>query len=257
MAATAAGAALTEGHRLAQVRIAAETVRAVRATWPLLDPTNIDATLDRWLRATVPLVQRQARRSAALSGEYLRSFRAVELSISDYEPLIAQPASPTRIAASLTVTGPVAIKQQMLRLVALDEAVQTAESMAVGSAMRHALNGGRDTISRSVEADQAAHGLARVTSLDPCWFCAMLASRGPAYKHDSFSQSDPRFTGPGDHKVHDNCGCSLEPIYHRDAAWPGRSREFESLWLTTAKGLAPNEARRAFRQAYEERSPSS
>lgn len=253
MAATEAGRLLTEGHRLAQLRIAAETVQLMRSTWALLDPFDLDATTPRWLDVSTRLLVRQHARSAAMSAQYLRSFRAVELSISDFSPLLADPLNPARAATSLTVTGPVAIKQQMSRSVPLTQAVATAEAMSAGAAMRHALNGGRTTLLTNVERDRAALGHVRVTDSDPCFFCAMLASRGPVYKDGSFARSDPRFTGPGEAKVHDDCGCTIEPVYRPDAEWPGRAREFADLWAETARGLPAGEARREFRRAYEAR----
>src|SRR5690606_32229579 len=127
-------------------------------------------------------------------------------------------------------TGPVSVKQQMRRLVALQTAARTAEAGSAAAAMRHALNGGREAIIRSVNADRLALGHARATSGNPCSFCAMLASRGPVFKDDGFDRSDPRFSGPGEAKVHDNCTCSLEPVYHRDTGWPPGSERYRDLW---------------------------
>jgi len=97
----------------------------------------------------------------------------------------------------------------------------------------------------------------RVTDADPCYFCAMLASRGPVYDEDSFDDSNPRFFGPGDYKVHDHCNCTLEPLYYSDAKAAGRAEEFEALWRTSGATKSGREAIREFRRAYEGRLTNS
>jgi len=73
----------------------------------------------------------------------------------------------------------------------------------LGTATRLVLDGGRRTLVESIRADPRAEGWQRVTSGSPCAFCAMVASRGPAYA----SERAARF------EAHDHCGCSAEPYY--------------------------------------------
>lgn len=220
MASSPSAAALTEGHRLAQARIAAQTVRLMRSAWPLLDPTNLDGTMARWLRVTVPLVSRQSAMSARLAAQYLTAFRAIELGLAGgtYTPVVAV-ADTAAITTSLTVTGPVRIKDQMRRFVPFVRALTTAEAASASAGLRHALNGGRSTILDNVRRDRLALGWARVTSGDPCAFCAMLASRGPVYGEET-----------ADFQAHDSCSCTAEPVYSRDAAWPPGSERYRDLW---------------------------
>lgn len=234
MASSPSAAALTEGHRLAQARIGAQTVRLMRSAWPLLDPSDLDGSMARWLRVSVPLVSRQSAMSARLAAQYLRAFRALELGLSDYVPIVVT-SDTTAITTSLTVTGPVRIKEQARRAVPFIRALSVAEAASASSALRHALNGGRSTITESVRADRSALGWARVTSGDPCHFCAMLASRGPVFKGESFDASDPRFSGSGEAKVHDNCSCGIEPVYRRDTGWPPGSERYRDLWREAKK----------------------
>lgn len=219
MASSPSAAALTEGHRLAQARIGAQTVRLMRSTWPLLDPSDLDGTIDRWLRVSVPLVSRQRAMSARLAAQYLTAFRTLELGLAGpYSPVVAE-ADPAAIATSLTVTGPVRLKEQIRRAVPFVRALSVAEAAAAASALRHSLDGGRSTITESVRADRSALGWARVTSGDPCAFCAMLASRGPVYGEDT-----------ADFQAHDSCSCTAEPVYRRDAEWPAGGRHYQELW---------------------------
>lgn len=155
---------------------------------------------------------------------------------------------------SLTVTGPVNQKSKAARgkpgQVARDESFTEAS----GAATRHVLTGGRQSLLTLIENDTRAIGWIRVTDGDPCSFCAMLASRGAVYKEDSFSQSDPRFTGPGEFKVHDSCACTMEVVYSRQAAWPGRGDEFYRMWRDNIEGrFSGKDARNAWRRLYEQR----
>lgn len=155
---------------------------------------------------------------------------------------------------SLTVTGPVGQKSKAARGKPLQRARDESFVEASGAATRHVLTGGRQSLLTLVEGDMKAIGWIRVTDGDPCSFCAMLASRGAVYKKDSFSRSDPRFTGPGEFKVHDSCACTMEIVYSRQAAWPGRGDEFYRMWRDNIEGrYSGRDARNAWRRLYEQR----
>ncbi len=125
---------------------------------------------------------------------------------------------------------------------------QKIAASATRAGMRHVSNGGRDAMDEVIRQDKRVVGYVRVTRDNPCFFCAMLASRGPVYEDQSFADSDPRFQGPGDQKVHDGCGCSLVPLYSREnPEFLARTREFEDLWKQTGSLIK-------FRQAFEGRS---
>lgn len=155
---------------------------------------------------------------------------------------------------SLTVTGPVSQKSKAGRGKPLQLARDESFVEAAGAATRHVLTGGRQSLLTLVEGDMRAIGWIRVTDGDPCSFCAMLASRGAVYKNDSFSQADPRFSGPGEFKVHDSCACTMEVVYSRQAAWPGRGDEFYRMWRDNIEGRYSGQAaRNAWRRLYEQR----
>lgn len=238
MASTAAGRRLTEAHRLAQARVGVGTVLLMRSIWPLLDLTALDATTERWLSAAEPIINTQRRRSAALAGDYYRSFRAIEAGSADVDVILEGPVDPAAVRTSLRVTGPVSIKQQMLAGLTLARASDISQATSAGAAMRHALNAGRDTLANTIVADEAAIGWARVTSGSPCWFCAMLASRGPVYSADSV-----------DFEAHDNCSCSIEPVFRRRSSWPPGSQRWRDLW-DQAKA-EPGDTSRNFRRLVE------
>lgn len=246
MASSPQAARLTEAHRLAQARLAATVVRQMLTTWGALDPQAIDATVARWLQVTLPIVRAQHQASSTLAATYLTQFRALELGASSgFVP--ALPTLDQRAATtSLLVTGPYRLKSATGALPGIVEnpaafrtLVRTAAASSARSGMRHALAGGRDTITDSVHSDRSALGFARATSGAPCAFCAMLASRGPVYRDEDTAGFQP----------HDGCACQPEPVYRADTDWPSGAREYRTLWDEATAGESGEDALNAFRRA--------
>jgi hypothetical protein len=227
--------ALADAHRLTQQKLGIQTIRLLHTAFPLLDIQNLDATTGRWLEATVNLVRVQHLRSARMAGDYLTAARALDLGVdSPLVPVLAI-ADIEQITTSLRVTGPIRARElggAGRTLTEIRQAVFTASSRA---GMRHALAGGRNTITGTTARDRKG-GWARVTSGDPCAFCAMLASRGPVY-----SQATVRF------RAHDGCSCSAMAVYNRRDGWTGQARGYRDLWNDVATGAT--DPLNAFRRA--------
>ena len=220
MAADPRAARLTETHRQTQARLSAALTAQVLAAWALLDPDDLDSTTEPWLRVMRPLVVAARRQSAALAATYLTTFRALELgTLTGARTVLADAVDPKALATSLIVTGPVAIRAAR-HAGRLTTAVENAQAGVARAAMRHALNGGRETITASVEADPQARGWARATSGKTCAFCSMLAGRGAVYKGEDTA----------DFKSHDGCNCSAEPVYRKDAPLPAGSARHAELY---------------------------
>lgn len=192
-----AAARLTESHRLAQARLGRGVVQRMSGLWELLDVTDLDGTTARWLRAALPLIQSQYEASAELAAAYLRTLRSIEA--PNLPPLRLPPPAfvPAQAATSLTVTGPVAVKSATARGLVLADASDLGLARSAASAMRHALNGGRDTI----RSDSQATGWTRALSGDPCEFCQGLADDAAA------GDDSAAFV------THDGCGCEPVPVY--------------------------------------------
>lgn len=199
MATTLQARRLTEAHRLAQARIGVQTVAAMAAIWPLLDPGDIDATLRRWLTAAVPIIQAQRATSARLAADYLATFKALELGTARIPTALAGSASVEALTTSLLVTGPYRLRKALSIATPLERASSLAEASSSASSMRWALNAGRDTIIKTVEADPRAKGYVRVTSGNACAFCEDLAGKELT--------TDEAFP------AHDGCACSAEPLF--------------------------------------------
>lgn len=267
MAITAQAAALTAAYQVEQNKNGALAAYVVAQLWiRSIDPDNISGSAAELLARLIPLLVKRHDYSSATARRYYQAFRKLESTTgASFKLRDTEELNLAALETSLRVTGEVALKnrikdlplndnipgltQKMLIKQAIDD---TSEEIA-GSAMRHVMNGGRDEIRNAVEDDPEALGWIRVTDGDPCFFCAMLASRGPVYDDESFNQSDPRFTGPGQHKVHDNCGCGNEPVFDRKTKWPGKASAANTAWTNLEKELGHVPTILEFRNRWEGR----
>lgn len=263
--------ALVSRHRAAQGRIAALTAAEMLQIWPVLvRGGRVEANVAQWLSLALALMARRRAQSAALGAQFATLYRALGGAAPDsFTPTPAVELNLEAARTSLIVLGPTAYRRELARQVGVGPRDLTPQDLVerrvaqgiqaklaanvARASIRHVQNGARETLDDVIKNDRAVIGYFRSTSAEPCYFCALLASRGPVYVEDSFEDSDPRFTGPGNQKVHDACGCMLLPMYRRaetdeDRAALGRYREYDALWRANPSILA-------FRQAYEGRTP--
>jgi hypothetical protein len=243
---------LSETHRRTQERIADALARVLLAQYArtvAVGYTN-DTLVEEWLSVMVPLIRVSRERSTAVAGSFYR--QAAGLAGRPPQLYEADPLPNEAIRTSLRVTGVIGIVEKIEAGKSLERAIIEAGSAAAGAADRHVLNGGRSLIRNSIARDPNVLGYYRQTRDGCCSFCAVLASRGPVYKADSFADSDPRFIGnDSDVKVHDHCHCQIVQVYGRDQVMPAINRDFERLWTSSTKGFSGNDALNAFRRAYE------
>lgn len=230
---------LTETHRLAQARLGAATIRQLLAAWALLQGDKLDKTLTRWLRVVFPIIAAQRVASAQIAAGYIATFRALELGGPDpgFAATTVSEFDAKQLATSMTVTGPVAVKNAMARGLSLDAALSIGAARSAAAGMRYALDAGRETILTTVAGDDEAVGWARAASGRACAFCAMLASRGPVYREETVA-----------FKTHDHCSCTVEPVYRRSSSWPAGSERYRDVWDRVTGGKSGDDAINAFRQ---------
>jgi hypothetical protein len=250
MARTEAGRQLTEQHYKAQVQLRAVALRDYLRLWPLF--TGDEASFRRLVEAAVVLVRAHQQTSSTLSAAYFQAFRTAEDPGGHAAPRLADPMTPDaedRLIGSLYETGQFSVQRSLSAGKTPQVAMDTAFTNTSGTVTRNVLNGGRGTLLRSTGSDSKAKGWARVTSSNPCAFCAMLASRGPVYLTEETAEF----------RSHDHCTCSAEPGYE-GTEWPGRSREFHDLYNeATLEAHEAGDLRRGtsndllntFRRAYE------
>jgi len=84
-------------------------------------------------------------------------------------------------------------------------------------------------------------GYARFTDSAPCHFCALLASRGAVYgkhsfvgSHTGFKANDEASDVPADYvdvaRVHNNCKCTLRPVYAKSQAMDDEAKFYKTQW---------------------------
>jgi hypothetical protein len=220
MARTEAGKALTEQHYRAQLKIRALALRDYLQLWPTWngDP----ASFKRLAVATVVLVKAHQAFSAQMGASYFDAFRVAEDpggSAHSYLPDPMTPELEDKLVGALFETGQFSVQRSLASGRSPEEAMRVAFTNTSGVVSSEVLEGGRGAILRSVANDKEAQDWRRVTSGNPCAFCALLASRGPVYHDESTA----------DFKAHGHCGCTAEPGYF-DSAWPGRGREFKEMY---------------------------
>lgn len=245
----ATAAQLTDRYRIDQAQTAGRTQAALALAFrTLLDPSRVDATFPAFLNAATVIIGSERDAAARLALAYYYAHRAALGVTAPYTPVYAGAINPAQVGTGLLVAGPVTVKQALLRGGTLEEAFSLALALTLGTAYRYAADGGRLSIQDTAEADETALGWARVTDGNPCYFCAMLASRGPVYKSErhALRRKDGR-------RYHNGCGCMAEPVYEYGQPWPGAGRKYEELWKSSTQGLRGNDAINAFRRAHEGR----
>jgi hypothetical protein len=211
---TPAGRRLTQTHRRAQLRNAAEASRLATELWRLLDLADLDATTPGWLEAQLALLHRHGDRSRQLAVEYLREYLAAELgSVGDIAADIL--GDDAAAVVSLQTQGPIAIKEGIRRGLSPSAAARVALTRYRGALQGLVQQAGREVITQTAGAHQIAWR--RVASSDACAFCAMLASRGPSYGSAEAATRvggglrAPRGVQEAGDSFHDHCRCWPAP----------------------------------------------
>ncbi|MDG4792693.1 hypothetical protein [Micromonospora sp. WMMD1082] len=241
-------AQVADEYRRLQSQLSADAAARVTLAYEtLLDPQRLDATFPAYARVVAEIVADARWVSALTAGAFYLTHRE-SLRVVDEVPALAYAGDIpyARLATSLLVTGPVTVKRATADGDSPAQAAARGRSATARATIRHVTNAGRETIRDTSRRDRLALGFARVTDGDPCYFCAMLASRGPIYKSAK--------TAGADDPYHDGCGCVVAPVYRRSDPWPGAAREYAAIWKGATAGLSGPDAINAFRRAMEARS---
>lgn len=214
---------LAQGYRTDQARMAAKSALRVGQMWEGVEVGN-EASESNFVQLAVAELSAGYRMTADASADFVRSQVGDGLSVP--EPNVEQ------MAASMGYVGPILARRAMAAgtdfEMSTSEARSHVKNQVRGAAVRLSALGGREVV-RSV-VDGKRIGYARVTGYDPCYFCAILASRRAVYEEDSFDESDARFTGWGTVKVHDSCQCALIPVTQMNQDQLTQMSYFEQLW---------------------------
>lgn len=224
----------------------ATALRDVVDIWRLIDSDDISRSWPAVMRALEIVVADGRSTVAGIAADYLEQMRDLQNPAAGLDIVLADTPDRLAIRGSLTATGPISMKEAIGRGLAVEAASDRALVALSGAVSRVVLNGGRDTVIRTIEASGVYRWM-RVTHGKTCWFCAMLASRGPVYTSRA-TAGDARGR-PG--RFHDHCDCTIEPVLVAEAAIPESTRRYDDLWAAATAGLSGAAARNAFRTAYE------
>lgn len=206
MAQTPEGRRLTDAHRIAQVRIGQEAAAVSKVLWADLDPADLGRTREKWLRNSVVVASAYDAKSARLAAGYMERYRQIESNGTG--PIVGMSGfDADGSARRLDYAGPQTIIKHLAAGRTPQEAKRLAEQVAAGSMQRQALQGGRRIIDLSSISNPRSIGWRRVADGNPCTFCALLVSRGPAFRSE-------RSAGAG-RAFHWKCGCTVEEVFDR------------------------------------------
>jgi len=221
VAITAAGKALTNLHRRQQLALRAQVIREVMQLWPAWQPMPPDS-VKAFEQAMVLLVQSRSKQSAAIAARYLERFRQAELREQSAQAIaLAEARGAEQIKTVIGASARGGVYRALTHGQTYEAAMQTGLVRVAGDVSRLVMLGGSDTITGEARRNKLRY--ARVTSGNPCAFCAMLASRGPVYWSEESASFEP----------HGNCSCQPEIEYGPDYEWPGNGREYQDLWRQT------------------------
>lgn len=244
---------LAQASRTAQLRLADVVARQVRALWGQTVQGPGRGT-DQLLEATVPLIGARHAFSARQGATSYRLARRLALPGEPAFEMDLPTLVDEALIASIVATGFKTLSDQLAAGAPLPDALLAGQTAFEGTAVRHTLSGGRQYVIDATGVDRLAVGYYRVVRPGCCSFCAMLASRGPVYAKDSFDESDPRFVGEHEVKVHDHCRCMMAPTFDKGDRGLPLNLELEQLWQKEiAKQFFGIEARRKWRSIYEAR----
>lgn len=255
--------ALTTAFKAQQNRDAAKIAALIAVYYARsVEPSSL-ASVEQWLDLMVPNLIKASDDGAGKAATFFDGLRRVEGVNDSFRATPTLGQVDPGVRKSLLTVGPYDYMNKASQIERLDvgpqqqaallrQAKQASTKKIAMAAVRHAQAGGRQTILDNTERDETTLGWVRVTREDPCYFCAMLASRGlnyRAYKEGAFEMSDARYTGPGTAKVHDQCGCSLKPVRAENDPLLERTEKFTDFW--SEWGAGGGDAALRFRRGYE------
>lgn len=191
---------LTQVHRRQQLALRKVTLAEMARLWPALDWTNLDSTYPVLAGSVAEMVAKYRRTSTGLAAGYLRAYRVASGLDGDVRIVIPPVLNVEQFDSTLHSLTVAAAKNSAAQAIAVDVAMQSALTRSSGAMARLVLDAGRQTVTRTIQADDKARGWRRVLGGGGCEFCQKLAGR--VYPRDN-----------ADFDAHGHCACTSEPVY--------------------------------------------
>lgn len=223
--------------------MSAEATRAALALWLTSYEPGSPSAWRALLAALVALVGRFRAESARVAVTYYMDARSQAGVPGLYVPRPPPDPSQALIEATAQITGARAYGRALTANQGETRARQNSGVQLAGATARIALDAGRQTVLEAVDDDREAIGWIRITDAKPCAFCAMLASRGASY----LSKETASF------QAHAHCACIAAPVWSRNEAWLGHSKQLYEEWQEVTKGHSGKDALKAWRRHWSSR----
>ncbi|MGW4422515.1 VG15 protein [Streptosporangium sp. NPDC004631] len=240
----------------AQRALSAQLVEEMAPLWELIRLGAFATTIPAWVEAVIELLQRFAGMSGALAADHYADERDTAGVRGIFQPAPAE-IPPGKAEASLRW----AVKDLWIPEAdnppPIEERLAVAKEKAAGVAQKVVADVGRDTIAQAMGEDPEVLGWGRTTGPDACFFCALMASRGPVYESEETAggAASDQFEGEGKYKFHSHCSCTVYPIF-RGQRWepPAYVDEWDRLYtVSTGHERGMKDKLRAWRRAFEGR----
>ena len=235
------GLQAAEAHRLSQAVLAAMLTRDILAVWVTLDLANVLVSWSAIRSAVLGLIRSGAVRALAESDRFYDDMRALAGVPGSIPSLIPVEMPAELLAKTIDATGPGTLLHDIKRGQPIIRAMEHAGANLAGASSRLVLQAGRENVTALVANDQKAIAWARITSGQPCAFCAMLASRGAVFK----TEQSAGF------KAHNHCACTAMPVFKKADARTPQSAALYDAWKRETKGLSGQDALRAWRRYWD------
>jgi hypothetical protein len=217
--------ALAQAHMRQQVKDVAVVQRALGVAFDrMIDPSRPYSNFGDYLKFALRIIEAGRAKGTITADRYYQASRLLG-GVGGKLPAFGRPEfEPDRWAASLRATGPANIYDRVVAGQTPTEAKAFAQVATLSAAKRLILDAPRAELIDLTRRDTESAGWARVSDGKPCYFCAMLVSRGPVYSEDTV-----RFI------AHDGCGCSVRSVWKKDPTrgWDKDAKALAAMWKET------------------------
>lgn len=241
-------------HQAAQRALTARLAAQLGPLWDVIRLGAFATTIPLWIEAVKDLLELFARMSGTLAADYYSEERDIARARGVFVPAPAQIPDGKTEASLRWATKDLWIPEDD-NPPPIEQRLAAAEKKAVGAAQKIVADVGRDTIVEAVAEDPGVIAWARHTGPDACAFCALMVSRGPVYhtRETAGAGANRRFEGGGEYKFHDNCDCTVYPLFEGQI-WepPQYVLDWDDLYTRSTRDAYGTKPKlRAWRKAFE------
>lgn len=240
-------------HQDSQRGLMVALLRELASLFEIITLGDFGRTVPQWQAAATVTVNRYALAASTLAADYYESERELADVGGVFTPDLIEVPEEKSAASFRWATSDLWIPEQR-DPPPIEQRLAAAKVKADGAAEKLVADAARETIVEAVQADPEARGWVRQAALGACFFCKLMAIRGPVYKDADSAGRDANalFEGEGDFKFHDHCHCHAAPVF-RGQSWSPRPEvlEWKRIYDESTKDVTGGSVamRNAFRRA--------